>query len=143
MIVARRKEREYFSSSPEYGHLASKMGSEYLAKLLSRVRDIKPKISLFILDYFILLMTAPLQHLESVIRARIPSILSLINKTVNELEEELNRIGRPIGVDSGVQADKHNIDNQSRIFHPTLYSSTYFVSLTGSALHYIRDVPRI
>ncbi|CAA6659379.1 unnamed protein product [Spirodela intermedia] len=78
MIVARRKEREYFSTSPEYGHLASKMGSEYLATLLSR-------------------------HLESVIRARIPSILSLINKTVNELEEELNRIGRPIGVDSGAQ----------------------------------------
>ena len=45
------------------------------------------------------------QHLESVIRARIPSIISLINKTVNELEEELNRIGRPIGVDSGVETD--------------------------------------
>ena len=37
MIVARRKEREYFASSPDYGHLASKMGSEYLAKLLSKV----------------------------------------------------------------------------------------------------------
>ena len=37
MIVARRKEREYFETSPEYGHLASKMGSEYLAKLLSHV----------------------------------------------------------------------------------------------------------
>lgn len=37
MIVARRKEREYFATSPEYGHLASKMGSEYLAKLLSQV----------------------------------------------------------------------------------------------------------
>ena len=37
MIVARRKEREYFATSPEYGHLASKMGSEYLAKLLSKV----------------------------------------------------------------------------------------------------------
>ncbi|XP_078432889.1 phragmoplastin DRP1C-like [Wolffia australiana] len=78
MIAARRKERDYFSSSPEYGHLAGKMGSEYLAKLLS-------------------------QHLESVIRARIPSILSLINKTISELEEELNRIGRPIGADSGAQ----------------------------------------
>lgn len=37
MIAARRKEREYFETSPEYGHLASKMGSEYLAKLLSQV----------------------------------------------------------------------------------------------------------
>jgi hypothetical protein len=37
MILARRKEREYFATSPDYGHLASKMGSEYLAKLLSKV----------------------------------------------------------------------------------------------------------
>lgn len=36
MIVARRKEREYFATSPDYSHLASKMGSEYLAKLLSK-----------------------------------------------------------------------------------------------------------
>ena len=37
MMAARRKEREYFQTSPEYGHLAHKMGSEYLAKLLSKV----------------------------------------------------------------------------------------------------------
>ncbi|KAJ0682632.1 putative dynamin stalk domain, dynamin, GTPase region, Dynamin superfamily [Helianthus annuus] len=37
MIYARRREREYFATSPDYGHLASKMGSEYLAKLLSQV----------------------------------------------------------------------------------------------------------
>lgn len=37
MMYARRKEQEYFESSPEYGHLAHKMGSEYLAKLLSQV----------------------------------------------------------------------------------------------------------
>lgn len=37
MMAARRKEQEYFESSPEYGHLAHKMGAEYLAKLLSRV----------------------------------------------------------------------------------------------------------
>ncbi|MQL92179.1 hypothetical protein Taro_024803, partial [Colocasia esculenta] len=78
MIAARRKEREYFSSSPEYAHLASKMGSEYLARLLS-------------------------QHLETVIRARIPSILALINKTIGELEAELDRFGRPIGGDQGAQ----------------------------------------
>ncbi|KAK1263918.1 Dynamin-related protein 1C [Acorus gramineus] len=78
MIAARRKEREYFETSPDYGHLANKMGSEYLAKLLSK-------------------------HLESVIRARIPSILSLINKTINEIEAELDRLGRPIAVDAGAQ----------------------------------------
>lgn len=37
MIVARRKEQEYFETSPDYGHLANKMGSVYLAKLLSQV----------------------------------------------------------------------------------------------------------
>ncbi|XP_020577843.1 LOW QUALITY PROTEIN: dynamin-related protein 1E-like [Phalaenopsis equestris] len=78
MIAARQKEREYFETSPDYSHLASKMGSEYLAKLLSK-------------------------HLESVIRARIPSITSLINKTVEELESEMNHLGRPIAVDSGAQ----------------------------------------
>ncbi|RWR79573.1 dynamin-related protein 1C [Cinnamomum micranthum f. kanehirae] len=78
MIAARRREREYFSSSADYGHLAHKMGSEYLAKLLS-------------------------QHLESVIKARIPSIIALINKTITELEAELDHLGRPIGADAGAQ----------------------------------------
>ncbi|KAK2650899.1 hypothetical protein Ddye_018388 [Dipteronia dyeriana] len=80
MIVARRKEREYFATSPDYGHLSSKMGSEYLAKLLSK-------------------------HLESVIRARIPSITSLINKSVEELESEMDHLGRPIAVDAGEHLD--------------------------------------
>lgn len=78
MIIARRKEREYFATSPDYGHLASKMGSEYLAKLLSK-------------------------QLESVIRARIPSITSLINKSIDELESEMDHLGRPIAVDAGAQ----------------------------------------
>ncbi|KAL2892612.1 Dynamin-related protein 1E [Bienertia sinuspersici] len=78
MMAARHKEREYFATSPDYSHLASRMGSEYLAKLLSK-------------------------HLESVIRARIPSIISLINKNIDELEAEMDRLGRPIGVDAGAQ----------------------------------------
>ncbi|XP_042019563.1 phragmoplastin DRP1C-like isoform X2 [Salvia splendens] len=78
MIAARQKEREYFESSPEYGHLSHKMGAEYLAKLLS-------------------------QHLEKVIRQRIPSIIALINKTIDELNAELDRIGTPVGVDGGAQ----------------------------------------
>lgn len=78
MIAARRREREYFASSQDYGHLASKMGSEYLAKLLSK-------------------------HLEAVIKARIPSITSMINKTIDELESEMDHLGRPIAVDAGAQ----------------------------------------
>ncbi|XP_052193207.1 phragmoplastin DRP1E-like [Diospyros lotus] len=78
MVVARRKEREYFATSPDYSHLASKMGSEYLAKLLS-------------------------MHLETVIKAKIPSITSLINKNIDELESELDHLGRPVAVDAGAQ----------------------------------------
>lgn len=37
MIAARRREHEFFATSPDYGHLATQMGSEYLAKLLSKV----------------------------------------------------------------------------------------------------------
>nr|GMD59433.1 dynamin-related protein 1E-like [Ipomoea batatas] len=78
MLAARRREREYFATSPDYSHLASKMGSEYLAKLLS-------------------------MHLESVIRGRIPSITSLINKSIEELESEMDHLGRPIAVDGAAQ----------------------------------------
>lgn len=78
IVAARRKEREYFQSSADYGHLASRMGSEYLAKLLSK-------------------------HLEAVIKARIPSILANINKNIDELENEMNQLGRPIAVDAGAQ----------------------------------------
>ncbi|GAB2226694.1 hypothetical protein Droror1_Dr00022513 [Drosera rotundifolia] len=78
MISARQKEREYFETSPDYAHLFSKMGSEFLAKLLSK-------------------------HLETVIRQKIPSIISMINKAIDEINSELDRIGRPIGADGGAQ----------------------------------------
>ncbi|KAL4383366.1 hypothetical protein GQ457_15G008710 [Hibiscus cannabinus] len=78
MIASRRKEREFFATSSDYGHLASKMGSEYLAKVLS-------------------------QHLESVIRAQLPGITSLINKSIEELEAELSHLGRSVAVDAGAQ----------------------------------------
>ncbi|KAJ0431382.1 putative dynamin central domain, dynamin, GTPase region, GTPase effector domain, Dynamin superfamily [Helianthus annuus] len=76
MASARRKEREYFSTSREYKHLASRMGSEYLAKTLSK-------------------------HLEGVIKSRIPGIQSLINKTLADLEAELSHLGKPISTDAG------------------------------------------
>ncbi|KAL1809463.1 hypothetical protein DCAR_0729005 [Daucus carota subsp. sativus] len=76
MIAARRKEREYFANSPEYKHLAHRMGSEHLGKVLSK-------------------------HLEAVIKSRIPGLQSLINKTIIELETELSRLGKPIATDAG------------------------------------------
>lgn len=42
------------------------------------------------------------QHLETVIKSRIPGIQSLISKTVLELENELSRLGKPIAADAGV-----------------------------------------
>lgn len=51
MIAARRKEREYFATSPDYGHLASKMGSEYLAKLLSKVNFVVCPFEVFFVMY--------------------------------------------------------------------------------------------
>ncbi|KAK7386306.1 hypothetical protein VNO78_26447 [Psophocarpus tetragonolobus] len=78
MIAARRHEREFFATSPDYSHLACQMGSEYLARILSK-------------------------HLESVIRTRIPGIASLINKNIDELEAELACFGRPVAVDARAQ----------------------------------------
>ncbi|GAU39256.1 hypothetical protein TSUD_71950 [Trifolium subterraneum] len=76
MIAARRRENEYFANTPEYRHLAPRMGSVHLGKVLSK-------------------------HLETVIKSRIPGLQSLISKTIIELETELNRIGRPIAADTG------------------------------------------
>ncbi|XP_062087076.1 phragmoplastin DRP1B [Humulus lupulus] len=76
MMAARRREREYFSNTTEYRHLAHRMGSEHLAKMLSK-------------------------HLETVIKSRIPGLQSLISKTITELEGEMSRLGRPIATDAG------------------------------------------
>ncbi|KAJ4954688.1 hypothetical protein NE237_011471 [Protea cynaroides] len=76
MIAARRREREYFATTPEYKHLTHRMGSEHLGKMLSK-------------------------HLETVIKSRIPGIQSLISKSIVEIEAELSRLGRPIASDAG------------------------------------------
>jgi hypothetical protein len=47
------------------------------------------------------------QHLESVIKARIPSITATINKTIDELESELDIIGRGVASDPGVSQLYH------------------------------------
>ncbi|XP_074264719.1 phragmoplastin DRP1E-like [Silene latifolia] len=78
MLAARCREREYFATSPDYAHLASKMGSEHLANLLSK-------------------------QLESVIRARIPDVASLISRNIDDIESELNILGSPIPIDGGAQ----------------------------------------
>lgn len=50
MISARHQEREFFATSPDYRHLAGRMGSEYLAKLLSKVQFC------FTLDIFLIIL---------------------------------------------------------------------------------------
>jgi hypothetical protein len=44
-----------------------------------------------------------LQHLEDVIKVRIPNIYSLTNKTIVELEAEMKRLGSPVTADEGVR----------------------------------------
>lgn len=108
MISAREKEREYFETSPDYAHLSSRMGSGYLAKLLSQVTlklISRTYIYLSKITYSVTLTT--FQHLESVIKARIPSITATINKTIDELESELDIIGRAVAADPGVSQLYH------------------------------------
>lgn len=56
MIAARHREREYFANSPEYKHLTSKMGSEHLGRVLS-------KVSRFVLLSALLLLATVLTFL--------------------------------------------------------------------------------
>eukprot|EP00271_Cylindrocystis_brebissonii_P010158 TRINITY_DN26261_c0_g1_i1.p1 TRINITY_DN26261_c0_g1~~TRINITY_DN26261_c0_g1_i1.p1 ORF type:complete len:617 (-),score=133.48 TRINITY_DN26261_c0_g1_i1:738-2588(-) len=78
MVSARKKEREYFQTHPDYRHMAKRMGTEFLALQISK-------------------------HLEQVIKQRIPSITAMINTNIDDLEKELLAIGRPVGGDSGAQ----------------------------------------
>lgn len=43
------------------------------------------------------------QYLEQVIKSRIPGIQSLINSSIDNLESELDTLGRPIAGDAGAQ----------------------------------------
>lgn len=139
MIAARRREREYFATSPDYGHLASKMGSEYLAKLLSKVHFLFLIYNSPWLDFWRTsrnMFHIVAQHLENVIRARIPSITSLINKSIEELEAEMDHLGRPIAVDAGVG-----------FLHPSPDFILYFLLVgadsfyPGPIIHHLRTLP--
>lgn len=55
MIAARRREHEYFANSPEYRHLANRMGSEHLGKMLSKVRMV-PLTGLDSLEIYTILL---------------------------------------------------------------------------------------
>ncbi|XP_071741946.1 phragmoplastin DRP1E-like [Rutidosis leptorrhynchoides] len=44
-----------------------------------------------------------LDHLEPVIKEKVPDIGSLLNKNIYMMEAELDRIGRPVAVDAGSQ----------------------------------------
>ncbi|KAK4789369.1 hypothetical protein SAY86_020688 [Trapa natans] len=105
MIAARGREREYFSNTPEYRHLSNRMGSEHLAKMLSK-------------------------HLENVIKSKIPGIQSLINKTIIELETELSRLGRPIATDAGV-----SLPNSLFNCTILLTNNIWFVFVIHAAFH--------
>ena len=48
-------------------------------------------------------MSSNFQHLEVVIKSRIPGLQSLVSKTIGELEAELSRLGKPIAADTGVR----------------------------------------
>eukprot|EP00897_Mesotaenium_endlicherianum_P008166 jgi/Mesen1/7378/ME000382S06573 len=76
--AARRKEQEFFQTSPDYQHLANRLGTQYLAQCLSK-------------------------HLEQFIKSRVPGISSLINNNIDSLEKELESVGHPIGTDAGAQ----------------------------------------
>ncbi|KAH9719140.1 Dynamin-related protein 1A [Citrus sinensis] len=112
MIAARRREREYFSTTPEYKHLAQRMGSEHLAKMLSK-------------------------HLETVIKSRIPGIQSLISKTVLELENELSRLGKPIAADAGGKL--YTIMEICRLFDQIYKEHLDGVRPGGDKIYYVFD----
>ena len=80
MISAPCREREYFANTLEYKHLAQRTGSKHLAQKTSS-KHLAKMLS---------------KHLETIIKSRIPSIQSLINKTITELEIELSCLGKRI-----------------------------------------------
>nr|GMD81198.1 dynamin-related protein 1E-like [Ipomoea batatas] len=94
--------------------------------------------------------TNALDHLESVIKARIPAILSLINRSIDELETELSHLGRPVTVDAGVRMFFHFLHVPVLGFGSSskylLFCSNYrpsYILFWNSAVHligYLRSI---
>nr|CAD1834633.1 unnamed protein product [Ananas comosus var. bracteatus] len=108
MIAARRREREYFANTPEYRHLTHRMGSEHLGKMLSKVH------LLYYLSILAVFLLSFINSFGTSYQVENPGIQSLINKTIAELEGELNRLGKPIAADAGGKL--YAIMEISRIF---------------------------
>ncbi|KAK9939825.1 hypothetical protein M0R45_016509 [Rubus argutus] len=92
MIAARRREREYFANTPEYKHLAHRMGSEHLAKMLSKhletpiATDAGGKLYA-IMEIVVYLM----EHIKNILMACVLGVhgllKDLVHKAVNETLE--------------------------------------------------------
>lgn len=80
--------------------------------------------------------------MESVIRGRIPNITSLINKTIEELESEMDHLGRPIAVDAGVSGIHLSLfPERLKSFYNVLLTNIFqLFSLTGSTIHHPRTL---
>jgi hypothetical protein len=86
-----------------------------------------------------------MQHLEQVIKSRIPGLQSLITKTIAELETELNRLGKPIANDAGVRQPTILLLAVQCcvhiVFHTVLisvYLAVLSASITKYALQFLR-----
>lgn len=65
------------------------------------------------------------------IKARIPSIQAMINRTIDELEGELSQLGRPVAVDAGVWLVSISVSDSSTqgiIYVPSASSSVRSVA---------------
>ncbi|XP_040939763.1 dynamin-related protein 12A-like [Gossypium hirsutum] len=77
------------------------------------------------------------QHLETVIKSRIPGIQSLINKTIAELETELSRLGKPIAADAGGKL--YTIMEICRIFYQNFREHLDGVRTGGDKVYNVFD----
>mmetsp|Transcript_7648 Transcript_7648/g.28161 ORF Transcript_7648/g.28161 Transcript_7648/m.28161 type:complete len:614 (-) Transcript_7648:640-2481(-) len=71
MVTARRKEKEYFETHPQYKDISFRMGTAFLAKSLG-------------------------DHLLAVIKEKVPMITNLVNTQAEELEKQIAGMGQPL-----------------------------------------------
>lgn len=73
------------------------------------------------------------------IKARIPTILSLINRSIDELEEELSYLGRPVAIDASVMILIFSFPENMLLFDSI--SLIVLLKSTGAVVCHIRAVP--